>query len=1482
EPRTLTVSAINDGDADDESLTLLHRATVPADHRPNDYHLLERGGTMTVTIEDAGHGVIAGESALDVRENDGAATYTLRLKSQPSGNVTVRPVSGDSTHATVSGDLVFTVSNWKTPQTVTVTGKGESGDTATVTHTIHASADTANYPTGLTGLPTVAVTLTDDTRPMLTAGSITRTGATITISNHAGSWHHKRTAPTAGSCSTAQTGNGSATLSDLTENTAYTWAAYSDSACVDANKLAETSFRTLAPPTTMTIAADAASKPMGTDASFTITSAPAPAPGATVGYRLTDAPGRDFIPDSIEGVDRFVQFRDAVTTRKLVIRTQADPGAVSGGDVTVTLFCDPAECTVGDPASATVTVTVPVTPAGVTLTENGGTAVTEGSGSDTYTVVLDTAPSHDVTVTVTAPAGLAVDTDSVMAGSQNALTFTPTTWSTARTVTVTAPDDGVDRPRAQAITHAAASADSAYNNVSIDPVEVELTDNDPTAATLSVPDAAATEGSSTETAEIRLDLGRPLYAGEVLDVPLRFAGGAVGTDFFLLPATGPRGVSFPSGHSNSLVRFTGSAAGSATAATVALEAATDSDATDKTVTVSIPASSTGNAPKLTATGLDGGAAGSRMGNGRITLAEPAAARVILAPAALALTELDAEDGEGAYTVVLDTDPGSGATITVTARSGDGGAATVSPNAAMRFTGGGSGTWNVPQAVTVTAVNDGDVADESLSVSHALGGAADTPYDGVAPGAVAVAVADAGHGVIASAVELDVRGGGGTATYTLRLKSAPGGTVTVTPASGDDAHATASAAVSFDDTDWRTPKAVTVTARGGAGDTATITHAVTASTSAAYPTTLTGLPEVEVTVAAGGGGTGGGGSGGGGGGSGGSSAEVRVLDAEAAVEGSPLRFRVTLEAPARRRLDLLASTSPGTAADGDDYLGLDARPVAVPEGASEAWVEVPTARDADAGEGEEWLTLTLSAAPGSAPASVVRREARGTILDGPPPAAAVPLFPADSEARRGFARVLDRGWRGGPVSVEAVDDGGAGAPAATLRLRPRGAAHFNARDLENGNPAKGLGPGTGAPTRGHWRLRLSGADAAAQAYLRAADGFVTPLGGTLPVQDDGSLYAAFLNPGSNWRQVSLLRLFNPGDGPARVTVEGTDDAGASPGTPVRLTVPAGEARTLAARELERGEAPGVDLDGALGDGRGKWRLRVTSDRPVEAMSLLESPTGHLANLSAATAPRTGNGDGTATTLAPLLPPASDPHRRQGFLRVVNRGAGDAEARIAARDDAGRAYPALTLTVGAGRAVQLNSHDLEAGAPGKGLPLGTGPGEGSWRLEVTAPSAVSVTAHLRHLEDGFVTGMNALAPLRDGAHAVDFLNPGSNGRQVSVLRLANPGAEDALARITGVDDAGAPGGPVTVTVPAFRALALASAELEAGAADPDGAAPDAAIEGALGDGAGKWRLRVEADRPIHVMSLLRSPTGHLANLSAGLGDGGDQAEAAEGAP
>ena len=41
-----------------------------------------------------------------------------------------------------------------------------------------------------------------------------------------------------------------------------------------------------------------------------------------------------------------------------------------------------------------------------------------------------------------------------------------------------------------------------------------------------------------------------------------------------------------------------------------------------------------------------------------------------------------------------------------------------------------------------------------------------------------------------------------------------------------------------------------------------------------------------------------------------------------------------------------------------------------------------------------------------------------------------------------------------------------------------------------------------------------------------------------------------------------------------------------------------------------------LTGTLGDGAGKWRLLITAGNPVVGMSLLESASGHLTNISTA--------------------------------------------------------------------------------------------------------------------------------------------------------------------------------------------------------------------------------------------------------------------------
>ena len=457
-------------------------------------------------------------------------------------------------------------------------------------------------------------------------------------------------------------------------------------------------------------------------------------------------------------------------------------------------------------------------------------------------------------------------------------------------------------------------------------------------------------------------------------------------------------------------------------------------------------------------------------------------------------------------------------------------------------------------------------------------------------------------------------------------------------------------------------------------------------------------------------------------------------------------------------------------------------------------------------------------------------------------------------RQGFLRVINHSAESGEVRIDAVDDGGTVRDPVTLSLAGGEAAHFNSDDLEDGNAEKGLSGGVGRSGQGDWHLELSSElDIEVLAYARTADGFVTTMHDAVPVAD-GEHGVSFFNPGRNLEQRSLLRLVNTGAADVEAKIVGSDDAGAV-SDEVQVAVPARMALTLTAAELESGVAAGIDA-GALGTGSGKWRLRVLSPSPLAVKSLLASPAGYLANVS--TSPRTP-GSAAGAHGVPLLPSMSSD--LEGVVRVVNHSDEAGEVRIAARDDTAFEYQPVMLDLVAGGAAHFTSSDLELGDADKGLEGSTGAGTGPWRLDLTSGLDIEVLSYVR-AADGFPTPVHDLAPTADGVHRVVFFNPASNAQQRSRLRLINAGASAASVTVTGVDDTGmSPGTAVRLTVAAGTALEVSSSALESG----DGEGIDG---GALGDGVGKWRLRVESDRPVQVMSLLDSPTGHLSNLSSAL--------------
>ena len=101
------------------------------------------------------------------------AAYSVRLTEEPSGDVTVTPVSADTSVVAVSQALTFTAGDWQTPQTVTVTAVDDDIDNAGDRHA-SIRHDVSGVGSGDVMVDDVAVVVADDdTRGVsVSAGSL--------------------------------------------------------------------------------------------------------------------------------------------------------------------------------------------------------------------------------------------------------------------------------------------------------------------------------------------------------------------------------------------------------------------------------------------------------------------------------------------------------------------------------------------------------------------------------------------------------------------------------------------------------------------------------------------------------------------------------------------------------------------------------------------------------------------------------------------------------------------------------------------------------------------------------------------------------------------------------------------------------------------------------------------------------------------------------------------------------------------------------------------------------------------------------------------------------------------------------------------------------------------------------------------------------------------------------------------------------------
>ena len=155
EPQAVTVAAVHDDDALDDSATVTHGVSG--------------GGYTDVSAPDVGVtvdddetlGVVISPTAITVQAG-GSNTYSVVLGSQPAGDVTVTVTGQAGTDLTLGGlsptnTLTFSTGNWNAEQEVTVGAAGDTGAAEiTLSHGV-SSADDPEYAAA--AAPDVAVSV---------------------------------------------------------------------------------------------------------------------------------------------------------------------------------------------------------------------------------------------------------------------------------------------------------------------------------------------------------------------------------------------------------------------------------------------------------------------------------------------------------------------------------------------------------------------------------------------------------------------------------------------------------------------------------------------------------------------------------------------------------------------------------------------------------------------------------------------------------------------------------------------------------------------------------------------------------------------------------------------------------------------------------------------------------------------------------------------------------------------------------------------------------------------------------------------------------------------------------------------------------------------------------------------------------------------------------------------------------------------------
>ena len=223
-------------------------------------------------------------------------------------------------------------------------------------------------------------------------------------------------------------------------------------------------------------------------------------------------------------------------------------------------------------------------------------------------------------------------------------------------------------------------------------------------------------------------------------------------------------------------------------------------------------------------------------------------------------------------------------------------------------------------------------------------------------------------------------------------------------------------------------------------------------------------------------------------------------------------------------------------------------------------------------------------------------------------------PASNYVHQGFIRL--RNQKGTVVNgyIYGYDDAGNEAEQVVhFSLGPFASKQLNSNDLEYGSDKKDLRGAFGSG-EGSWRITVvTDTEIEVAGYIRTSDGFMTQVDATTQSEHGRFHNVPMFNPGSNYNQVSKLRLINLSSRMNRFTIQGIDDKGMFSSSSATIDILPRQTVTLSAQDLEYGNSS-IGLSGSIGNGSGKWHLDVFSQSASRVMNLLEAPGGYLSNLS----------------------------------------------------------------------------------------------------------------------------------------------------------------------------------------------------------------------------------------------------------------------------